>query len=433
MADTASDTYKGKPLSRIIVGLGYGDEGKGMATCYETQKLLHYGLKPVVVRYNGGPQAAHNVRIERMGKVCHHTHQQIGSGGMLAADTVLSAGMLVDPVSIIPEADALSKEINDPYAISRITIDMNAPMVLPLHAMINRTLEERRGNNRHGSTGRGIGVARMCENAWKHDAGINGEPLIVSLLSKPAALANALAWWNGWAERRFDIRLGLDASWYDEQAQMLNMFYKKLQELRVSFVDDTAELVREYMDDSYTGVVFEGSQGIMLDERYGWFPNVTYGDMTQNNAVEIADGRPVITQGIVRTYATRHGFGPFPSESTYDISEDDNLTGKWQGAFRTGLFDMPTFVDICRAVHPDELAVSHMDINPQRYISSWNTYETITHTGADGSVLSVSMPSQPVINSYDSNDEFINIVEQQSGVPVKVLGYGNTTEKWQDA
>jgi adenylosuccinate synthase len=423
----------GKPLPRVIVGLGYGDEGKGMATCFEAKQLIDgYGLKPFVVRYNGGPQAAHNVRVKRMGKVLHHTHQQIGSGGLLMASTILSDGMLVDPVSIIPEAELLSKEANDPYAISRITIDTNAPMVLPLHAMVNRALEKRRGTKRHGSTGRGIGVARACENAWRHDNGIDGEPLTVSLLGNQCRLANALAWWNGWLERRFGIELGLDAIWYDEQATMLNTLYRRMQSLGIRFVDDTTGIVRNLIDDEYSGVVFEGSQGIMLDERYGWFPNVTYGDMTQANARRIAGAdHCLVTQGVIRTYSTRHGYGPFPPEGTFDVAEPDNGTGQWQGAFRTGVFDMPTFVKACEVVRPDELAITHMDVTAGRYVSAWKRHEAITHVGADGSDISVKVPSEPVISEYSDNMAFADAIARNANALARVSGYGDTIDDWQ--
>ena len=83
---TMPEGKNGKPVPAAIVGLGFGDEGKGMAVAHEVGRSRACGLDAMVVRFNGGPQAAHNVRVvDRDGNIRHHTHAQFGSGTLLGA------------------------------------------------------------------------------------------------------------------------------------------------------------------------------------------------------------------------------------------------------------------------------------------------------------------------------------------------------------
>ena len=172
-------------------------------------------------------------------------------------------------------------------------------------------------------------------------------------------------------------------------------------------------------------VVFEGSQGILLDERYGWFPHVTYGDMTPRNALDIIGDAPRKVIGVTRSYQTRHGAGPFPSEGTFDIDETDNGYGEWAGHFRTGLLDVPTLARARCEIEADEIAVSHMDRYPRAFIYDWKD-----RTPMRGS--SQPVPSGPLLRDRRSNDEFLREIELRSITPVTVTGYGPTTEEWKD-
>ena len=91
-----------EPQSKVVIGLGYGDEGKGMAVAHETLRALAHGLRVVNVRFNGGPQAAHNVRVMvNYATVLHHTHSQFGSGSMFGALTVLMRFVIVSEVAYL--------------------------------------------------------------------------------------------------------------------------------------------------------------------------------------------------------------------------------------------------------------------------------------------------------------------------------------------
>ena len=136
----------------IVVGLGFGDECKGATVDW----LCATNDIKAVVRFNGGPQAAHNV-ITPDGR--HHTFAQFGSGTFHGVPTYLSRYMLVNPFNLVNEAEHLADlGVVDPLRM--VWIDQNALLVTPYHRHANRLREDARGASRHGSTGQGVGETR---------------------------------------------------------------------------------------------------------------------------------------------------------------------------------------------------------------------------------------------------------------------------------
>lgn len=171
----------------LVQGLAFGDEAKGATVDFLCRKF------PVdlIVRFNGGSQAAHNVVTP---EGVHHTFSQFGSG-MLANDRVrthLSQYMLVDPVTMMNEAEALTvarkeewRRVADlgeleplPESVwERTTVDPRCVVITPFHKLVNQLREKERGAARHGSCGMGVGVARE----WSLDTG--QEALVVGDLT----------------------------------------------------------------------------------------------------------------------------------------------------------------------------------------------------------------------------------------------------------
>lgn len=411
------ETY-GKPVPTAVIGLGFGDEGKGMAVAHDTRKIVARGLRPVNVRFNGGPQAAHNVRVRLDGTIRHHTHSQTGSGAMLGASTVLTRGMLVSVGALFYECGHLSGTIGGNY-IERVTIDSRCPVVLPTHIELNRFLEDRRGSGRHGSTGTGIGIARECEES------IDGTTISVGALRDEAELARMIRFWrDGYLRQKYKLD---GFSWTlepEEEARAVAGYLAECVNLGVNVVDDADKYVRELLTDGIHGVTFEGSQGILLDERWGFPPHVTYGDMAPDGALEIADSVPVNVMGVTRTYQTRHGAGPFPTEGGVSIPEMDNVYGRWSGAFRTGLLDMLRLHLAADAAGVDEVAVSHTDRYPGRYADTGGLLQNLS-IEKDGTLYSrVSVEA--------TLDELVNQIEKECNADVTVIGHGPILEDWED-
>ena len=136
----------------IVVDLGFGDSGKGLLTDY----LVRQSSAGVVVRYNGGAQAGHNV-VAPDGR--HHTFAQFGSGTFVpGVKTFLSRHVVIHPGALLVEGDILAGK-GLPDVFSRLRVSENALVITPFHQAANRIRELMRGNGRHGSCGVGVGEA----------------------------------------------------------------------------------------------------------------------------------------------------------------------------------------------------------------------------------------------------------------------------------
>lgn len=406
---------------RVVIGLGFGDEGKGMVVAHEVERAIECGLRPVVVRFNGGPQAGHNVRVLRNGKVLHHTHSQIGSGALLGADTYITRGMLFDVLSFENEADRIS-EITGKNIRSTVHIDWRCPTILPVHVIANRELERR---DRHGSTGNGIGIARECEEAAASgDADQSMMVTVGDMLSIGRGdLYERIDYWGRWISGKhggIDFHYSDDDLW--EWSGMLIDAWRGEHDKGLWPIRNMDYVIRGMADDREHAVVFEGSQGMLLDKRVGWFPHVTYGDMDAFEARRLCGGTRVKVIGVTRSYQTRHGAGPMPTEGTCDIPEVDNETYEWAGAFRTGLLDVPNLARAAAATCADEIAVSHMDRYPGRCVTEWEGY------GKSGAI-DRNVPCDMCIEDMDE-DLLLSTIEDECGAHVTVLGRGPTTADW---
>ncbi|MCX5214062.1 adenylosuccinate synthetase [Kitasatospora sp. NBC_00240] len=335
----------------IVCDLGFGDAGKGTVVDRLCRGPVGPGSRPVhaVVRHNGGAQAAHNV-VTRDGR--HHTFAQFGSGTLAGVPTHLSRFMLVDPLALAAEAGHLAHlGVPDPLAL--LTVDRRALLTTPYHAAANRIREQRRGEARHGSCGLGIGETARYALLHPEDAPTAADCATPArLLAKLTRLREHLA-----------AELGIDPTDLPAPppADCLPAFQAFAERVRQT---DEAHLTRLLR----TGpVVFEGAQGVLLDEWHGFHPYTTWSTTTFANAETLLaeSGAPgaALRLGVLRSYTTRHGPGPLPTEDTaLEIPEPHNTTGSWQGAFRLGHFDAVAHrYALTAASGADALALTHLD------------------------------------------------------------------------
>ncbi|SNY65769.1 adenylosuccinate synthetase [Paractinoplanes atraurantiacus] len=307
-----------------VVDLGYGDAGKGTVV----DALCADSPRRAVLRFNGGAQAAHNV-ITEDGR--HHTFSQFGSGTLRGVPTHLTRFMVVDPLALSAEA----RHLDGAYEL--LTVDGDALLATPWHRAANRRREIERGGSRHGSCGMGVGETMAY--ALTHA----GAPRVSDTRSRTrlrrvlAALADDLG--------PIDVPL-------DDVVEAFALFGST-----VSIVDGghTERLLSE------GPCVFEGAQGVLLDEWRGWHPHTTWSTTTFDNVAALCGAFRRL--GVVRTYTTRHGAGPFVTEDpALELPEAHNGTGEWQGSFRVGHFDAVAHryaVEVAGGV--DGLAVTHLD------------------------------------------------------------------------
>lgn len=327
----------------IVADLGYGDAGKGTVVDWLCSRD---GGGPVrtVVRFNGGAQAGHNV-VTADGR--HHTFAQFGSGTFTpGVRTHLSRFVLVDPLALAAEAAHLSR-VGVPDALARLTVDRDALLVTPYHRAANRARELARGKNRHGSCGMGIG--ETASYALSHP----GEAPRISDCAAPRSLARKLSVLRDWlASELGDLDVPAAADLCDAYRAFA---------ATVPIVDSgyLRRLLR-------TGrAVFEGAQGVLLDEWRGFHPYTTWSTTTFGNAETLLAqaGEPAVRLGVIRCYMTRHGPGPFVTEDpALEIPEPHNRQGTWQGPFRTGHLDAVA-LRYAAAVSGgvDAVALTHLD------------------------------------------------------------------------
>ncbi|WP_373937700.1 adenylosuccinate synthetase [Rhodococcus qingshengii] len=328
----------------VVVDLGFGDAGKGATVDWLCSDQADLGVA-AVVRFNGGAQAAHNVTVGER----HHTFSQFGSGTLSGVPTFLSRFVLVEPIALAREARALEAlGVRNPFDLIRI--DARALLTTPIHVAANRAREDARGGNRHGSCGKGIGETAAY------------------------ALEVANAPTVGDCRRPDSLRRKLSA---------LATFYGPLiAESRHCFppIDDMVDMYAEFgavvdiADPDALGalgargrLVFEGAQGVLLDEWRGFHPHTTWSTVEPSNARAMIDelGRDSYVLGVTRTYMTRHGAGPFPTEDpelAKVLPELHNGTGEYQGGFRMGHLDellLHYAIEVSGGV--DGLALTHLD------------------------------------------------------------------------
>lgn len=337
----------------VVSGLGFGDEGKGTVVDTIATMLRHQHDGPIeVVRHGSGPQAAHNV-VQIDGR--HHTFSQWGAGTFVPGCTThLSKFMLVNPINMVMEEKAL-REVGITDAWDRLSVAESARVITPFHVLANRAREAMR-SGKHGTCGEGVGetVEDYLQNpamkiSWRD-------------LSSKKQLRKALEHWR--AVKTVHIK-----QWGGEVPPEFEDFYliDTIIELwqwvysRVHLVPDWHPTVAL----SQGPVIFEGAQGVLLDEWRGFHPHTTWSTTTDENARSLIGTSDVEVKsiGVMRTFQTRHGNGPFPTEDRQvRIPEKHNNGNGFQGRWRRGHLDLVLTkyaIECCQQI--DHLAVTHMD------------------------------------------------------------------------
>lgn len=365
----------------LITDLQYGDAGKGSLVDY----LVRQHRAHTVVRYNGGSQAAHNV-ITPDGR--HHTFAQFGSGLFVAGTrTHLSRYMLVDPLAMRAEAHHL-ESLGVRAIFERTTIDRDCPVITPYQQAINRLRELARGDARHGSCGMGVGETMADYLTHGSQVVFAGDLADVPVLRRKLRFLRDLKWAALEA-----LREALPDT--PPVREMIGIFddpdfIPACCDVYADFATAVALVDHRHfarvMAQAGT-VIFEGAQGVLLDEWHGFHPYTTWSTTTLKNAdtllKDVAYAGEITRYGLVRGYMTRHGAGPFVTEDaalTRAIPDQHNGHNAWQRAFRIGHFDAVAIRYAAQVVGAlDGLVVSNLDRMvglPQWRIATHYTYAT---------------------------------------------------------
>lgn len=281
----------------VVVGAQFGDEGKAKVT-----DLLAKNAD-VVVRYQGGCNAGHTVVVDGETYKFH----LIPSGVLYKKTCILGPGMVIDPERFLAEVDAL--ESRGTLEASNLKVSTTAHVTMPYHLMIDAAEEESRGDQKIGTTKRGIGptYADKCARTGIRIEDLLDEKVLRSKLEWMIPRKNVLL------ERLYNLP-PLDVETVFKQ-------YADYGKRIAKYVFDTSAVIFQSVGQR-KNILFEGAQGTLLDLDHGSYPYVTSSSPTAGGACIGAGIGPTIIDrviGVSKAFMTRVGEGPFPTEQSGEV------------------------------------------------------------------------------------------------------------------
>ncbi len=412
----------------VIVGTQWGDEGKGKIVDILTQSA------DVIVRFQGGPNAGHTVVVGEKQTILHQVPSGILHEGK---QCIVGNGVVID-------VETLINEINEVKAQGYFTDDASllisekAHLIMPYHKRIDLGREKKKGKNKIGTTGRGIGPAyedKVCRNGLRFIDIFNDEVFRTKLETNLA-------------EKNFYLRNYLD----DEPFEVNEIFdlFTRLREKVRRYLGNAATFLHDSLQSSKK-VLFEGAQGTMLDVDHGTYPFVTSSNTAAAQAslgCGIGPKHLDNIVGISKAYTTRVGAGPFPTELEDETGTFLRDVGGEYGATtgrprRCGWFDLVTVNHAVRTNSITHLIITKLDV-----LSGLKTIKACTGYRCQGEILTdfptdfqVLEQCEPVyeelpgweedvskITSFDelpgAAKDYIKYLEEKTGIPVSMVSVG---------
>ncbi|MCG2416860.1 adenylosuccinate synthase [Staphylococcus epidermidis] len=331
--------------SIVVVGTQWGDEGKGKITDFLAEQA------DVIARFSGGNNAGHTIQFGGKTYKLHLVPSGIFYKDKLA---VIGNGVVVDPVALLKELDGLNER---GISTDNLRISNRAQVILPYHLAQDEYEERRRGDNKIGTTKKGIGPAYV-DKAQR--IGIR----MADLLEKETferRLKENIEYKNAYFKGMFNETCPTFDEIFDE-------YYAAGQRLK-DYVTDTAKI----LDDANVAdekVLFEGAQGVMLDIDHGTYPFVTSsnpvaGNVTVGTGVGPTSVSKVI--GVCKSYTSRVGDGPFPTELFDEDGHHIREVGREYGTTtgrprRVGWFDSVVLRHSRRVSGITDLSINSIDV-----------------------------------------------------------------------
>lgn len=320
----------------IVIGLGFGDEGKGLAVSY----LCNKNENSIVIRFNGGQQAGHTVVLPNGNS---HVFSNFGAGSLQNIPTYWSQYCTFAPGNLLKEYNALKQLTNTPT----LFIDNLCLVTTHYDVLYNRLLEQARNKHKHGSCGMGFGATIE-----------RGEKFFIKLFAMDLKYYNVTK-----------HKLQLIANYYQkkisnefpeinfndfehEKADLV--FFNSIERILELEQNKTVTFVSEIdffsKIGAYNAIIFEGAQGILLDMDFGFFPHVTRSNTTSKNVAQLIgkinhlSSYRVNKYYVTRAYQNRHGQGPINYEQfkvpLINNRLETNIFNPHQGAFRVAPLDI---------------------------------------------------------------------------------------------
>lgn len=333
---------------KIVIGSLFGDEGKGVTVQWLCKQAIDEGKTVCVIRYCGGPQAAHTVTNNGIEHIC----SSYGSGTLLGVPTYYIQGSLIDPICAYNEYKVLKEKMTE---VPLLNISDYVECITPYDVIANRndanTLKD-------GTCGKGVWATKKRHQS--KDYFLYTFSQFLQYRYKEKQFQSVCDYYG--CERDYDLE--------EMYVEACTKKFYKVWKARNLLLDEIK---------SYDVIIFESTQGLLLDAKDGFFPNVTATPVGVESPLGFIEHyglevKPEVYL-VTRTYLTRHGNGYIPKiPSTYDLSgkHETNVFNEYQGSFKVGQLERRLFeraVDRHRLDYIDKkgladfnLVVTHMDV-----------------------------------------------------------------------
>jgi adenylosuccinate synthase len=411
----------------VLLGLQWGDEGKGKVVDVLTPNY------DVVARFQGGPNAGHTLEFEGQKYVLRSIPSGIFQGNKV---NIIGNGVVLDPALFKDEAVALEKSGHN--LKDRLVISKKAHLIMPTHRVLDAAYEAAKGDSKVGTTGKGIGPTYTDKVSRN---GLRVGDLLHNFDQKYAA-AKA---------RHEQILKGMNFAYDITETE--KAWFEGIEYLKQFQLVDSEHVINKMLDEGKS-VLCEGAQGTMLDVDFGSYPFVTSSNTVCAGActgLGVSPRRIGDVYGIFKAYCTRVGAGPFPTELFDEVGDKIRDLGHEYGAVtgrkrRCGWIDL---VALKYAVMID--GVTQLIMMKSDVLDDFETIKACVAYKVNGEVIDhfpfdISEGVEPVyvempgwktpMSKMQSEDEFpeefnnyISFLEEELGVPVKIVSVGPDREQ----
>lgn len=420
----------------VLLGLQWGDEGKGKVVDYLAKKY------DIVARFQGGPNAGHTLKFDNGQS---HVLHQIPSGIFHEnIQNVIGNGVVLDPIKFKDEVDSMKEKFSIDVT-KNLILSNRAAIIAPTHKLLDKAFEDSKGEKKIGSTLKGIGPTYQDKIGR---VGLRiGDILLPDFKEKYEALKNKHLMTLDFFD--FDttkIEVGNEVTSLEE---LEKQFFEAADFLRTFKIQDTTYLINEALKENKT-VLAEGAQGSLLDIDYGTYPFVTSSNTTIAgvcSGLGVAPHKIGEVIGIFKAYCTRVGSGPFPTELFNGTGEKLREVGHEYGATtgrerRCGWLDLPALHYSIMINGVTSLLMMKVDV-----LNEFDTIDVCTgykdQSGNTNSHFPYDIDREeltPVYKSFQGwnsslegidpkeipaeLDTYIKYIQQETGVPIDMVSTG---------
>ena len=413
----------------VLLGLQWGDEGKG--------KIVDF-LAPgydYIARFQGGPNAGHTLEFDGIKHVLHQIPSGIFRHGK---HNIIGNGVVLDPVIFMDEIHQINKKFSLDLK-ENLSISTRAQLISPVHRLLDKVLEKKKGDGKIGSTLKGIGPTYQ-DKIGRHGLRV-GEVLSDNFIEK---YKKQKSYHDMFLDRHYDKNFIMEEE----------KFFKSIEELKKFKIIDTEYLINKNIKKN-KNILAEGAQGTLLDIDFGSYPFVTSSNTTTAGAcigLGISPKKIGKVFGIFKAYCTRVGAGPFPTELFDSIGEkiasNGNEFGSTTGrARRCGWLDLPALKYSIMLNGVTELHMMKADV-----LSGFEEIKICigyNYNGMDIDYFPSSIESEnikPIFKTFkgwttksnsakkieDLEDNFrsyVEFIEKEAGVKIKIISLGPVREQ----